>query len=67
MILLAILGGFVSDVDSMYRNRVSKIVVATQIVRLLLFDKDRPTHEFEQTLKIFSCLLNLKKQDGANL
>ena len=33
MILLAILSRFVLVVDSMYRNRVRKIVVSTQIVR----------------------------------
>ena len=33
MILLAILSHFVLVVDSMYRNRVRKIVVSTQIVR----------------------------------
>ena len=28
----------------------------------LLFDKERLTHEFEQTLKNFCCLLELEKQ-----
>ena len=64
MIMLAILSRFVLAVDSMYRNRVRKIVVST---RLPLFDEERPTHEFEQTLKNFCCLLNPEKQYGANL
>ena len=33
----------------------------------LLFDKERPKHEFEQTLKKLCCLLNLEKQHGVNL
>ena len=35
--------------------------------RLLLFDEERPTHEFYQTLKNFCCFLNLERQHGANL
>ena len=34
--------------------------------RLMLFDKERPTHEFEQTLKNFCCLLNPEKQHVAS-
>ena len=57
MILLAIISRFALVVDSMYRNRVRKIVVSTQIVRDFLIDEERATHEFEQTLKNFCCLL----------
>ena len=66
MILLAILSRFVLVVDSMYRNQEDHGIYAN-CQRLLLFDKERPTHEFEQTLKNFCCLLNLEKQYGANL
>ena len=55
-------------VDSMYRNRVREDRgIYANCQRLLLFDKERPTHEFEQTLKNFCCLLNLEKQHGAYL
>ena len=57
MILLAILSRFVLVVDSMYTNRVD---IYANCQRLLLFDKERPTLEFEQTLKNFCCLLNLE-------
>ena len=57
MILLAILRRFVLVIDSMYRNRG----IYANCQRLLLFDEERPTHEFEETLKNFCCLLNLEK------
>ena len=66
MILLAILSRFVLVVDSMYRNCQEDRGIYANCQRLLLFDKESPTHEFEQTLKNFCCLLILEKQHGAN-
>ena len=54
---------FVLVVDSMYRNRVRKIVVFTQIVRrLLLFDKERPTLDLSKLSKTFAVYL-IKKNN----
>ena len=59
MILLAILSRFVLVVDSMYRNRVRKIVVSTQIVRDFWTDKERVTREFEQTISTYMVIYKL--------
>ena len=69
MILLAILSRFVLVVDSMYVQKLCQENrgIYANCQRLLLFDKERPTLEFEQTHKNFCCLLNLEKQHGANL
>ena len=58
MILLTIIGRFVLVVDSVNRNSVRKIA---NCQRLLLFDRERPTLEFEETLKNFCCLRKSRK------
>ena len=67
MIFLAILSRFVLVVDSMYRNRVRKIMLSSQIVRdfCCLMKKDR--HMNLSKLSKTCCLLNLEKQHGADL
>ena len=59
MILFAILSRFVLVVDSMYRNRVRKIVVSTQIVKDFLIDEERVTREFEQTISTYMVIYKL--------
>ena len=58
MILLAILGCFVLVVDSMYGNRVRKIVVPTQILRdfCCLIKKDRHMNlsKLSKTFAVYS-------------
>ena len=69
MILLAILSRFVLVVGSMFVQKLCQEDrgIYANCQRLLLFDEGRPTHEFEQTLNNFCCLLNLEKQRGVNL
>ena len=68
MILSAILSHFVSVVDSMYRNRVRKIVASTQIVRefCCLTEKDQHLN-LSKLSKSFAVYVNLEKQHGTNL
>ena len=62
MILLTILSRFFHD--QLLTVTVQKLCqenrgIYANCQRLLLFDEERPTHEFEQTLKNLCCLLNL--------
>ena len=53
MILLVILSRFVLVVDSMCQEDCGYLRKLSETS--LLFDKETPTLEFEQTLKTFSC------------